>query len=329
MPPARIWRIAAALLVLAASGASMTATATARPAARHARAPLFAPYVDTSLSGEYSEVYHAITSQHLHAVTAGFVVARGHSCVPEWGGGTDVSNDPGISGFVKAARADGAAVIVSFGGQTGNEVATTCSSIKRLTAAYRSVVADLHVTHLDFDIEGAALGKPASITRRFAAIHALEARDHKLVVSLTVPVTPTGLDTLGLALLRKAKRAHARIELLNLMTMDYGQGRHEMGKTAIAVAKDALRQLRRYSPAATYRNIGITPMIGHNDTYSEVFTIADAHRIARFADSHHLGRLAFWSLDRDQKCTTRQGAATFDCSGISQTRLAFTHIFAS
>jgi hypothetical protein len=307
-----------------AQGAPRASTGQAAPSA--ASAPVVAPYVDASLSGEYSFVYHAIKSQHLKAITAGFVISHAGSCTPLWGDGLPVANDPGVSQMISTARADGAAVIVSFGGENGNEIATTCGSTKKLTAAYRSVVTKLKVTHLDFDIEGAALAKPASIKRRFAAIHALEASDHQLVVSLTVPVTPTGLDSLGTGLLKAAKRAKARIDLLNVMAMDYGTKR-EMGSTAVTVAKDALRQLRHYSPHATYRNIGITPMIGRNDTASDVTTLADARTVASFARAHHVGRLAFWSLDRDQKCDAPQTAAQFDCSGVSQSPLEFTHTF--
>jgi hypothetical protein len=108
--------------------------------------------------------------------------------------------------------------------------------------------------------------------------------------------------------------------------MDYGTNR-EMGKTAIAVAKDSLKQLRRFSPKATYRNIGVTAMIGHNDTYSEVFTTADASRLVTFAHAHHVGRLAFWSLDRDEQCSSPQTTAQFDCSGVTQRALAYTHLF--
>ena len=52
----------------------------------------------------------------------------------------------------------------------------------------------------------------------------------------------------------------------------------------------------------TYANIGVTPMIGQNDDPAEVFTEADAHTLVSFAQQNHLGRLAFWSVDRDQAC---------------------------
>jgi chitinase len=286
-----------------------------------------APYFDVSLSGDYARIDDAITTAHLHAISAGFVVDGANRCTPEWGGDdVAVAADTGAHQMLRTARSAGASVIVSFGGESGSELATTCTNVKRLTAAYRSVIRDLKVTHVDFDIEGAAIAQPASIRRRFAAIHALEAHDHHLVVSLTVPVTPRGLDHFGVALLKAAHRAKARVDLLNVMAMDYG-GKHEMGSTAIKVAKRSLTQLRRVDHHATYRNIGITPMIGRNDVRSEVFSVSDAKRVVRFARSHHVGRLAFWSLNRDQQCAAPSGTAQDDCSGVGQAPWRFARLF--
>jgi hypothetical protein len=76
----------------------------------------------------------------------------------------------------------------------------------------------------------------------------------------------------------------------------------------------------------TFANIGVTPMIGINDDSAEDFTKADAQSLVSFAQQNHLGRLSFWSVDRDQPCA---GSATSlsQCSEISQASLDFTRIF--
>src|ERR1035438_9373729 len=66
--------------------------------------------------------------------------------------------------------------IVSFGGQSGTELAASCSSLSQLTAAYQPVISTLHVTDIDFDIEGAEIAYPADNALRFLAINALEAQ---------------------------------------------------------------------------------------------------------------------------------------------------------
>ncbi len=74
--------------------------------------------------------------------------------------------------------------------------------------------------------------------------------------------------------------------------------------------------------------IGVTPMIGQNDDPAEVFSQADAHTLVSFAEQNHLGRLAFWSVDRDQPCAGSVSALP-ECSQVSQQPLDFTKIFDS
>jgi len=57
-----------------------------------------------------------------------------------------------------------------------------------------------------------------------------------------------------------------------------------------------------------------------------VFTEASAQTLVSFAKQNHLGRLAFWSVDRDQPCTGGVGGLS-QCSEISQQPLGFTSIF--
>ncbi|HYS41468.1 MAG TPA: hypothetical protein VEO01_38120, partial [Pseudonocardiaceae bacterium] len=91
-------------------------------------------------------------------------------------------------------------------------------------------------------------------------------------------------------------------------------------------AQATLNQIRGPFPSMGFGNIGITPMIGVNDDSAEIFTEANASSVVSFANSNGIGRLAFWSVDRDQPCG---GAATGlpACSEISQAKLDFTKIF--
>jgi hypothetical protein len=61
------------------------------------------------------------------------------------------------------------------------------------------------------------------------------------------------------------------------------------------------------------------------------FTEADARILVSFAQSSHLGRLGFGSVDRDQACggSAGGGAASGlpECSETSQSPLGFTKIF--
>jgi hypothetical protein len=284
-----------------------------------------APYVD--MSNNQEPMLYAAAKAGMKSYTAAFVISSG--CSPIWGDTLPVTNDPTMDSDIATAKADGATPIVSFGGAGGTELAMACTTVSSLQAAYQTVITHLGVNHIDFDIEGAPLDFTADNDLRFKAINGLEAANPGLVVSVTLPVLPTGLAADGVAFLNLAKQDGTRIDLINVMAMDYGSSfTGDMGQEAIQAAQSTLAQARADWSGDTYANIGVTPMIGQNDNSAEVFSKADASTLVSWANSNHLGRLAFWSVDRDQPCSgSAQGLPA--CSEISQQSLDFTKIFDS
>src|SRR5262249_17982901 len=136
--------------------------------------------------------------------------------------------DAQMKGKIAALRAIGGDVMVSFGGAAGKELAEVITSVSSLTAAYQSVVTAYGLTHIDFDIEGAAVADKVSIDRRSQAIAAVQqaavAAGRKLDVWFTLPVLPTGLTTDGLYVVQSALKYGVNIAGVNIMTMDYGDG---------------------------------------------------------------------------------------------------------
>ena len=322
--------ISAVLLVplgiLTVAAATSSAAGTAAPSAVAAASGFgVAPYVDMTNNQE-PMLNQAISGGGLKAFTAAFVIGSG--CTPIWGDTLPVTNDPTVSGDISSAQSAGAQVIVSFGGAGGVELAQSCTNSGSLQQAYQTVINQYHLTHVDFDVEGAAIADPTSINNRFAAIKGLESANPGLVVSMTVPVLPSGLDGNGVAFVQAAKNDGARVDVWNVMAMDYGGGSDpaNMGQDAITAAQDTLNQVRQSFSGDSFANIGITPMIGQNDDSAEVFSEANASSVVSFANSNGIGRLAFWSVDRDQPCG---GSATGlpACSEISQAKLDFTKIF--
>lgn len=288
-----------------------------------------APYADmTNLQEPMLD--SAATQAGLKAFTAAFVIGSG--CTPIWGDTLPVTNDPMVSGEISKAESEGATPIVSFGGEGGVELAQSCPNLSQLVAAYQSVISTLHVSHIDFDIEGAAIADTTTNNLRFQAINQLEANNPGLVVSLTIPVLPTGPDFNGDAFLQQAKADGTSIAVINVMAMDYGGsfdgGGPNMGSDAVQAAQDTLTFVKTVWPSDTFANIGVTPMIGQNDDAAEVFTEADAQTLVSFAHANGIGRLAFWSVDRDQPCGGSANGLP-SCSEISQQSLDFTKIFMS
>jgi hypothetical protein len=305
--------------LLATAGPAALATSPTRPA--HHERPVVAPYLDMG-ARQPGLLYRAIRHAKLHYYSGGFVIGRG--CTPTWDDGEPITTDRAVTAVVAKARSLGAHVIVSFGGAAGRDLARTCTDPERLAAAYQAAVTELGASDLDFDIEGVSLARPAAIIRRFDAIKSLEAGNPRLKVSLTVPVDPNGMPTEVRKLLRTAAATPIRVDLVNIMTMDYGGGPRDMAAAAISGATGTLRQLRAIWPTAGYRNIGITPMIGRNDNVRLTFTVANARRLARFAANRHLGRLGFWAIGRDRRCGSPHRHPQDDCSSLPQSPLAFT-----
>jgi chitinase len=299
---------------------------TGAPSAAATNAYTVAPYVDMTNNQE-SMLNSAISNGGLKSFTAAFVIGSG--CTPIWGDTLPVNNDPTVSGEIAQARSAGAAAIVSFGGAGGTELAQSCTTLSQLTSAYQSVINQFGLTHIDFDVEGAAIADTASLNLRFQAIKALEAANSGLTVSVTIPVLPNGPDNNGQTFLQAAKNDGARLDIINVMTMDYygsWDTNPDMGAYATQAAAATLSYAQTLWSSDTYANIGITPMIGQNDDAAEVFSEANAQTVVNFAKSNGIGRLAFWSVDRDQPCTSTVSGLP-SCTQISQQPLDFTKIF--
>ena len=85
---------------------------------------------------------------------------------------------------------------------------------------------------------------------------------------------------------------------------------------------------RRCYPALTsaqlWGKVGITPMLGINDTADQIFTVDDARDVAAFAAAHDVGMVGVWSMGRDIQCLAPVTTKQPDCSGIDQEKWAFT-----
>ena len=116
----------------------------------------FAPYVDATAWPTFDLAGVARTTG-IRYYQLGFIVADG-SNRPSWGGYYTMDQ-----GFLLSAigtlRGMGGDVLASFGGAAGSELATRITDLTALTSAYQSVITTYSLTHVDFDIEGAKIGR--------------------------------------------------------------------------------------------------------------------------------------------------------------------------
>lgn len=342
----RVFAVAAVALMacLAALAATMPVSASAAPAGRAAPHSWyeFAPYVD--LTGYPVPSLRAIRQgAGARDLTLAFVTAEANTrCDPTWGGyATYPASGPHPYQLtqIRAFRRTGGAVVISFGGEAGAELATVCSSASALEAAYARVVSAYGATRLDFDIEGADVANAVAARRRAAALAELQRaaarRGHTLHISLTLPTLPSGLTADSDQIVRDTVDGGVRVSLVNGMAMDFGDSAapdpaRRMGTDVIDVARHLRTQLGAIFPRLSARSlaslIGITPMIGVNDTTDEVFTLADARALAGYARRSHLGMLSLWEAARDRRCSAPETTAQDDCSGVTESAWAFSRI---
>ncbi|MET7701549.1 cellulose binding domain-containing protein [Streptomyces sp. NPDC005485] len=289
----------------------------------------FAPYVDTSLYPAF-DLLASATATGVKDYNLAFITDGG-SCTPKWGGVSDLGSD-GVAAQIGDLRAKGGDVRVSFGGASGSELATTCSSADALATAYGKVVDAYKLTKVDFDIEGGALPNTAANTRRAQAIAKLQQQHPSLDVSFTLPVMPEGLTQDGVNLLSNAKSNGVRTNTVNIMAMDYGPAYSgDMGTYAEQAATATQAQVKSVfglSDSAAWKAVALTPMIGVNDVSAEIFKVDDATQLVSFAKSKGLGWLSMWSAARDKQCAGgAKPSADATCSSIVQDANAFTKAF--
>jgi chitinase len=260
----------------------------------------FAPYLQVSDSDAGDMAADMAVSGDKYYTLAFLIPASG--CTAQWEDGGDPVG--AFSSQVNALQAAGGNVIISFGGESGGEIAQTCTSVSALTAAYANVVSTYGADRLDFDIEGAVLSDTASNSRRDQALAALQAEDPSVQVDYTLPVDPTGLPSAAMGLLQDAQSDGVKVSVVNIMTMDFGNGQDPLADSISAAKATAgqLSSLYGISITQAYGMMGLTPIAGQNDD-NEFFSQSDASSLEGFAASEGVEELSFWEVDGSDKPT--------------------------
>ena len=276
---------------------------------------VFAPYVDTTLWPTL-DMAKVASEQGLRYLSLGFITATSAN-KPAWGGFTTYEIDGQdfdlkMRAQISSIRALGGDVNVSFGGAANQEMAEVLTDKAALKAAYLQVINTYNLKRVDFDIEGGALANKTVIDRRSAVLAEIQTEMLKagkpLEIWLTLPVLPTGLTADGLYAVNSAVKAGVRLGGVNIMAMDYGDSAApnpsgKMGDYAIQAATSLQVQLKQiyagYTDAKLWSMVGITPMIGMNDVQTEIFDQQEAREVMAFAQQKAIGKLSFWSLNRD------------------------------
>ena len=327
-------RASFAALVLAALLAAPAAVAgTALPA------HVYAPYFETWTTDGITTAAQQSGARYF---TLAFLETLGKSsCTLAWDGNKAQTIPTGrYLSDIASLRALGGDVIPSFGGwsadQGGTEIADSCKDVNAIAAAYEQVITTYDVTRLDMDVEGRSLNRTDGIDRRNKALKIVEdwaaAQGRPLQVSYTVPTTPNGLESTGVAILQNAIANGTRVDVVNIMTFDYyDRVTTDMGAAAISAAQGLHGQLASLYPSKTSAQLwameGNTLMPGLDDypRKTEATYPADAQRLFDFARANGINTLSIWAIQRDNGgCPGTTGSNS--CSGIVQNPWDFSHI---
>jgi hypothetical protein len=317
----------AAICLTAATGL-VTAVAEPSQAATAWPAHVSAPYVDTGLGNTtLTSVASAYGDKFF---TLAFVDGAG--C--QW----SMYNTASWQSQIASLRGAGGDVSISFGGWTsdngGTDLGNSCSSATAAAAQMENVVTTFDVTHLDFDIEAAALSNHADVDRTNQALAQVRswagANGRALSISYTIPALPSGLTSDDLYVLSSGRSSGFTADIVNIMAMDYGTSGTAMGSAANQALDAATGQVASaygLSTSQASAMMGVTPMIGQNDSAGEVFTVSDASTVVSHASAQNIALVAFWSEGRDNGGCPGSTTASSTCSGVSQNAGDFTSAF--
>ena len=345
-----------------------TKTVTTPASATASSGKTFSPYFDVTQPNVDVENISAVTGlrsftlafmqTNLNDITDG-QLAAGVVPTMSWGGlNTATLPIASIMQEVKDVSAEGGTVTISIGGYNGYDPAVIAQdymnnleaggggvaplgaataeakAIQNLELEYQSVITTYGVNHLDFDIENyTTVNDTVANHIRDEAVKALEAANPGLSVSYTVAVLPSGLSTSGAGtssndyhLLAQAKNDGVTLTTLNIMAMDYGKS-EDMLTAAESAATHTEADLQKLGFTST--KIEVTPMIGQNDTLSDVFTLYDAKELAAWAKTQsYIAGVGEWEITRDNASTTSSlGVAPTETeSGVIQTQYQYTRL---
>ncbi len=257
--------------------------------------------------------------------TLAFVLSGG-GCSPSWDGTRPLTG--GIDQqTINAIRAAGGDIVPSFGGWSGNKLGPNCSTPEALAGAYQQVIDAYGLKAIDIDIENSDEFENAVVQDRIlTALKIVKQNNPGVQTIVTFGTGTTGPNFYGARLIDQAKALNANIDVFTIMPFDFHSSNIRTDTISAATGlKNKLKSTFGWSDAEAFKHVGISGMNGLSD-HSELTTEDDWTAIRDWSKSNGLGRLAFWSVNRDRGGCDGQISAS--CSGIGQTELAFSKITA-
>jgi len=181
--------------------------------------------------------------------------------------------------------------------------------------------------YIDIDIENSDEFENETVQDRIlGALKIVKANNPGITTIVTFGTSTTGPTYYGKRLVDQSRALGANVDVFTIMPFDFGSSDIYTDTVGASEGlKDALKSANGWSDDEAYSHMGISGMNGLSDqqeqTSPETWT-----KIRDWANSHHIARLAYWSVNRDRPCPG--GGVVSNCSGIDQSDWQFTSITA-
>ncbi|WGL59521.1 glycosyl hydrolase family 18 protein [Pigmentibacter sp. JX0631] len=296
---------------------------------------IFNPYSEFT---EYLEkkgdlsLKEVIKKNNLKYITLSFI-QDADKCLPAWDGLKNNKIDKiEIIKLLNEIKSTDVSYFISLGGQDGNNLAIYCKNSAELLKNYEKIIKIYQPVGLDFDLEGKILDNKVALKKIMNAIKDLQNIYQNLKISITIPVMPSGLNSVTKELLSELVNKNIKFTV-NLLTMNYAEdlsgNMFKYTQSALINSFLFLKKIhKKVKNEFLFNTISVTPMIGRNDLKNEIFTLHDAKNLLIESKKLKLSEIRMWSLERDKRC--RKNLNLKICSGLkNQKNYEFTNIFNS
>ena len=259
--------------------------------------------------------------------TLAFILSDG-TCNPAWDGSRPLTGGNDQT-QINRIRANGGDVMVSIGGWSGNKLGEKCTSASALAGAYQKVINAFGLKAIDIDIENTEWGSATVRQRVIDALKIIKQNNAGVKTVITFGTTTSGPDSTGVDMITRGANSGLANDVWAVMPFDFGGFSGDMGDATISAVEGLKARVKTaygYSDSVAYAHVGLSSMNGKTDEPGETVTVTDFQQILAYAQSRHLARFSFWSVNRDRACGT--GGDADACSGISQQQYDFTKIVA-
>jgi hypothetical protein len=192
----------------------------------------------------------------------------------------------------------------------------------------QQVVNAFGLRYIDIDIENTDEFENEAVQDRIlSALKTVKQNHPGIRTIITFGTSTTGPTWWGNRLVNRSRDLAANIDVFTIMPFDFGcsSGMYTCTVNAAEGLKSALKSTYGWSDSTAYAHMGISGMNGLSDQQGQTAP-STWTQIRDWANSHHIARLAFWSVNRDRSCPG--GGVVSNCSGIRQSTWQFTGITA-